>query len=279
MIADRETPPVDGLLPLPENYDLGIDVPGNTVYAVVDSLDATTAIAFKQRYGPMTEVRAGDLAEPEQGRCVRFDCRYDLRAGLAVRPDSATPDEPFCSTAFVVQPNVGSSAQVLSAGHCGGDNRYHAGEFYGTVVGQQFSGRVDAERHSILNGFSGVPRIYVSSRERAREVRSVSQWEGVRVGTKVCKAGIRTGKTCGKITDKHFSPGGIDYPTNAHRYVKTTYCSRKGDSGGAVFRGGTAFGVHSGGRRGRCSHPDDFSVFAHIQYVQNALNVSVATVP
>jgi hypothetical protein len=74
------------------------------------------------------------------------------------------------------------------------------------------------------------------------------------------------------MQDKHFSP---DYVSDGGRFVKTTYCAKGGDSGAAVFRDNRAYGIHSGGATGSCRQAGDFSLFGHIEYVENALNVSL----
>jgi hypothetical protein len=268
MIADRDGLRPAGVVPLPEHYDLGIDVIQKTAYAVVEAPDPSAVLAFTSRYGPV-QVRPGPLAEP--ARCTRRNCKPTLRAGLAV--DDAAGR---CSSAFVARgPN--GNLNLLSAAHCGdndvGGARYHGGERYGEVVGQQQARRVDAERHSIEAPFTGDQIILVDGSRRARPVTEVSgSWEETRVGRRVCKTGQRTGFTCGKIIDKHVS---MDYVPDSGRFIAFKACVKRGDSGGAVFRDQRAYGIVSGATTSvRCKNPDHYSVFGHIEYVRNALNVT-----
>jgi trypsin len=279
MIADRATPPTDGLLPLPDHYDLDIDVIQNSVYAVVDDVDPRARLAFASRYGPTVQVRQGPLFEPE--RCTRANCKYQLRAGLVIQRAIPGGFQKWCSSGFVVRTGAGN-LNLLSAGHCSaiGDSRYHGGELYGTVRDRQQRNRVDAERQSIDGAFTGAGVMFVDSDERARPVQTVSRWDDVRLERRICKTGWKTGKTCGTVKSKHFSPDD-EWVPSGNRFIRTTYCAEGGDSGAAVFRGNRAFGVHSGGESGKC-HPgpdNDFSAFSHIEYIENALNVSVVTTP
>ena len=205
MIADRAAPRVADALPLPERYDLGIDVKQNTVYAEARGLlDPRTQLAFTTRYGSV-QVWPGRLAQPE--RCTRARCKFELCVGLRHGPQLG----PVAGIARLRSPyeRKPGTGNLLSAAHCQGDDRYHSGERYGSVQHQQFRGRVDAERHSIEGAFTASPTIFVDSGERRRIVgRKVSRWEEVRLGRRVCKSGWKTGKTCGRIEDKQLlQPG------------------------------------------------------------------------
>lgn len=268
MITDREASRVPGLAPLPPRYDLGIDLPLNTVYATVPQLDPVTQVAFASRYG-VVRVDAGALAVPDVRTCTRANCGTSLRAGLRV------PDENgvACSSAFVVRSN-GGGLNLLSAAHCPGSERYHGGAKYGNVIDEQYAFRVDAERHGINSNFGASASMVIDGKERMRPVEADISWSQLRVGRRVCKTGWKTGKTCEDILDKHFSP---DYVSNGRRFIKADYCAKGGDSGGAVYRGRTAYGVHSGGTDLPCRNPDEFSVFGSIEYVKEALGVTVVT--
>ena len=60
-------------------------------------------------------------------------------------------------------------------------------------------------------------------------------------GSKVCKFGRKSGFTCGVITDSSFSWRG-----EGNLVVTKNAKSEGGDSGGPVFSGHTAYGVHMG---------------------------------
>jgi hypothetical protein len=101
----------------------------------------------------------------------------------------------------------------------------------------------------------------------------------------VCKYGIVSGQTCGKITrlnDTH-----PDYPFGAQTYIRVTCnpgtinCALGGDSGAPVyrrfiagtFRLGIAYGVLSGG-----AQPLNFLTYMPINYI-SALGVTVLERP
>lgn len=107
-------------------------------------------------------------------------------------------------------------------------------------------------------------------------------WEGMTEGTRVCQAGVTSGRECGDVLGKHYSPS---YVPDGNRFVRTDYCGGPGDSGAGVFGAPDtgnphrAFGIHSGGSSGPCSDPDDFSIFGHIEQATNALGVSLLLAP
>ena len=103
----------------------------------------------------------------------------------------------------------------------------------------------------------------------------------------MCKSGITTGKTCGKVLSRYYSPIGIP---GSERFIRTNYCAASGDSGAGVYIGAklasgetvtTAYGIHSGGAKGfECTpgqplQSGDYSFFGDIQYAQVALGVRV----
>ncbi|HEX8207690.1 MAG TPA: S1 family peptidase [Solirubrobacteraceae bacterium] len=266
MVDDRELAK-DGFLFLPGaaggRYDLEIDERGNRLVVTLEDGSPGAAAAFRARYGDDVLVRSGPLAAPD---CSRADCRYGLRSGLSL-------NGAYCSSAFTVKRWDNGNRNLLSAAHCEGTNRYHGGQKYGDVQVQQLAGRVDAERHSTHeNGFYAEPWIYVDAEFKHREVHTRGDYEGLTVGDLLCKSGVTTDRTCGEVLGKHFSPG---YITGGFDFVKTSYCADGGDSGGGVYAGNKAIGVHSGGTDGPCSQAGDFSIFGHVEYVQQALQATV----
>jgi hypothetical protein len=253
-------------------YDLWIDEEANALVVRLDEASPAAAAAFKARYGQDVVVESGPTAEPEA--CdSRFACKYELRAGLEVYSS-----ETICSSSFTVRRNDNDAKNLLSAAHCTGDWRYHDGVKYGEVQSQQFYGRVDAERHSTSqNGFTAKPWIFVDQDHKSRDVLTRGTYAETNQGDEVCKSGRTTYKTCGNVQSKTYSPGD-DYMPNAHDMIKAGYCAKPGDSGAAVFLGNKAFGVHSGGTAGDCG-PNDFSIFSHIEFVQEALNARVMLAP
>lgn len=273
LAADRELVHAGTLAvpDIPAHYDLGIDLQRNTVYAVVERLTGDTAAAFAARYGRPLAVREGPLAVSEACNS-RSSCSPDLRSGLATGLQFFSND---CSTGFTVR--VNGNRQLLSAAHCGrndGDSsaRFHDFLRYGEVRADGYSGAVDAERHSVEGLFDAQPLIYVNNADKSRKVNFTSQYDRLTVGDTACKSGITTNQTCGEVLGKYFSP---DYVPRSERFIKSSYCGQPGDSGGGVYLGQIALGIHSGGTTGDCSQQGDFSIFGHIEFVENRLNATV----
>ncbi len=300
MISDRELVR-QGALDLPgvpgAEYDLGIELEQNAIYAVVEDATPQAIGSIQALYGNDVIVREGPLAAaailedqedeadeliPDSASCSRNDCRYRLRSGLSVAGSG------LCSSAFTVKRPSGTRF-LLSAAHCEGSARRHGNEPYGAVTDQKQADRTDAEIHSVTGLFKSRPWIFVDSNEKRRKVRSTSTWEGIPDNARVCKSGQTTGMDCGQITGKHFSPTG--YVPNGNRFITTDdMCVQPGDSGSGVYGSnadnpGKAHGVASGaasdgmGNILPCNHRDYFSLFGHIEYVESALNVKVVTRP
>ncbi len=292
MIADRESfrktgPPFPGVSD--ELYDLDIDVTRNAPVVILEHPTDAAAAAIRARYGPDVIVEAGVPAEPHA--CNSRDDCPDLRSGLR----TLTNGRGACSTAFTSY--LGRSAKnlgVLSAAHCGGPNstypnsdlgsaRLHGTKpaQYGTVYKEKLFGEVDAEWHYVsrepFKSLKPAPRIYLKDAYKSIPVKGVGKWAQLVVGPlAICKSGITTGYTCGVVKSKSFSPSYVPW---SHDFVKSTYCSQKGDSGAGVYvaRAYTAIGVHSGGAKDTpCNDPKHYSIFGHIQFVQSQLGVHVA---
>ncbi|MGH2989400.1 MAG: S1 family peptidase [Solirubrobacterales bacterium] len=304
MIADREAfretgAPFTGVPD--ELYDLDIDVTKNAPVVILEHpTDAATA-AFRERYAPDVIVRAGPLAQPfALYPCKsRFDCPR-LRAGLETAFSDTTPPKKGCTTGFIAHtgrsPKVGTLG-VLSASHCGtpdldlGSPRFHGTKRvqYGTVQRQQQFGRVDAEWHHVsqepFRSLKPTAEIYVNQVDIGK-VKRVGTWEELPIGSTVCKVGIRTLQSCGKVLSKEYS--GVDYVPWSSRFVKADFCGQPGDSGGPVYsripglkqppgtpKRYTALGLVSGGPGLPCSHQDFYALFGHIEYAQQTLDVKV----
>jgi hypothetical protein len=291
MIADRENRP-PGTVGFP-TYDLDLSIQKNAPVATFEHVTPQLVAGIKSLYGQEVIVKQGPLGSFDS--CSRSSCAPYLRSGLR----TIGPSGSQCSTAFAVQQHSAAYKGVLSAGHCGGVGvddegaaRFHGDGSsppqYGIVDRSVFQDRVDAEVHKITNAsFSRRPWIFDSSKLTARPVQRVSDWNWVRPGMAMCKSGIKTGKTCGKVLSRYYSPGKLP---GAERFVRTNYCADHGDSGAGVYIGAklasgetvtTAYGIHSGGPEGfECTpgkplQAGDYSFFGHIQYAQVALGVRV----
>ena len=289
LIADREAArggvsQVEGLDSA--NYDLDVDRRRNVAVMIIPPDSDRDLDALRQEvastYGEVVVVEEGPTAEP-RACASRFKCGSQLRAGLGVQFIMAgTATASHCTSAFVVT-RPGGAIQMLSAGHCGdyangnpdiGNARYHRGSIapanlYGSVQDQYEGGRVDAERHSIGNGFWGNPWTYLSDPYQAVPVKSVGTWAGIMIyGGELCKGGATSGYTCGIVTSKEYSPG---YIPNGNRFLALAAYSAPGDSGSPFLWAGThAEAILSGGGSGACGC---WTIAGHIEYADEKLGV------
>ena len=244
-------------------FELGIDQRRNVVTMTVRRRTRAFASRMAARFGDAVVVRHGSLSAPKV--CTSAECEYTLRGGLNVH----------CSTGFAVRRNSNGARDILSAGHCDGTNRYHSGLLYGTVVDRQVSGSVDAERHTVGNGFAARGWIFMASNNRTWGVTSRGTYAGLAIGATVCKSGRTSGVTCGRVSDKDARPG---YVTNSSRFIRADgMCTKGGDSGGSVFIDHKAVGLLSGGDRGDTCGDGDYGIIGHIEFAENAMNATVIT--
>lgn len=93
------------------------------------------------------------------------------------------------------------------------------------------------------------------------------------VGTYLCKSGSTTGTTCGTIRGYDAT---VDYPSGkVSGLIETDICSQGGDSGGALFDGGTAVGVVSGGTDTGCSSSSFRSYFQPVEEALDAYGLTL----
>jgi streptogrisin C len=256
----------------PAEYPVGIDLANNSVYVQVEKITTQVQEAFRSEYeGP---VSFDEAPLPVLEACEnRADCKPDLRSGLRTEPPGGIP----CSTAFTILKN--GNRQVLSAAHCGPTHndtggRFHSGDRYGEVRGEQFGASVDAERHSVEGAFTAKAWIFVEPEEKSRTVNLVGDYPDLDVGEPVCISGIMSGKSCGEVTDTHYDPGSDDF-AGGDRFIRATYCATGGDSGAGAYHGSKALGVHAGGTSASCPTPSDYGIFSHIDLVEQRLDVNV----
>lgn len=302
MVAEREAArgadnPIQGLVGA--QYELDISLKENAVEAIVPADVETARAAVTQAYGNPSEPGADDVrvVRGERSRPLacsdRAHCGLELRAGLKVLHTQGQASS-FCTSAFVVT-TPGGATQMLSAAHCAGagdlgNARYHRGDIipanlYGSVQSQVYGGRVDAERHSIGNGFTGNSWVFRTQDVQASPVYSVGTWDSLIVDhTRLCKAGVTTGYTCGYLRSKYFTPGipngerflAVQLEPNNPSYPGGSY---EGDSGAPFVRELTptqAEGILHGGGGGACGC---WTIAGHIQYATQALGVTVKLSP
>lgn len=256
------------------DFDVDIDLPGNRV--TILAADASTPLvdAATQTYGQGVAVAPG-VSEP--ATCSQFNCTFAMMGGLDVSL-GANYSAGACSSGFVAK--SGSTRFMLSAGHCyantGQHRRDHNTYNYGYTDRYQMSGSVDAERNRKYNSaWKESSKVWVAG-EDPRMITSTISYSNMVVGTYIAKSGRRTGTTRGYVTSKTYQPS---YVPNGTKFLVADLCVNSGDSGGAVFRNGTAWGIVSGKiLNTSCRGPSGGrGIFGAIGYATSALGVSLLT--
>lgn len=158
------------------------------------------------------------------------------------------PGGASCTTAFTVRYNANTEGQ-LTAAHCS-DNMYYRGD-YMRFRQQDQTGSSDAQWHTTF-GYEDLA-YFRSSGAANSPVRRVAGRTNQRVGRYVCKFGQTTGRTCGRIAGRDYTPS--EYINSANSTFIRVHkqsggnLSSAGDSGSPWFDGAIALGVHSGSSR------------------------------
>lgn len=287
MISDRSDLQVgrgegklpEGIAKTNGQYDLDIDVPANRVVVHLAKLDTEQTSAFTKEYGAERLVFRAGLVQPD---CSRTNCGTSMRGGLRITTPHENPGYVYvCSTAFGTYQGSGLTRayQVLTAGHCGEggpDVWSHASVPYGAsdYLDSRTYGRLDAKVIPNTNlAFTTTNLVWISSSDQ-RSMSNYISWNDMALGVTVIKSGVTTGSTGGAIESKNYSPS---YILNGEKFIKAGYCSEGGDSGGAVIRGNTAYGIHSGGSTLKCSDTGDFGVFGAVEFALQAFFVNLRT--
>jgi streptogrisin B len=171
-----------------------------------------------------------------------------------------------CSVGFNVR--SGNTYYFLTAGHCtdGAGNWYTNSSLtnlIGPTAGSSFPG----------NDY-GLVRYSNSAIDHPGTVGSVdiTGAGNASVGQTVTRRGSTTGTHSGQVTGLNATVnyGGGDIVSGL---IRTTVCAEPGDSGGPLYRGGTALGLTSGGS-GNCSSGGT-TFFQPVTEALSAYNVSV----
>jgi streptogrisin D len=176
--------------------------------------------------------------------------RIDQVAG-AVRPEVIGGDAIFmgssrCSLAFNVL--IGGQKHFLTAGHCTNIGAtFHAAAGQSQRIGTRVATSFPTNDFGLVRYDAGQnPAGAVSMKDGT--TRDISHARNAVVGETVGLSGSTSGLRRGQVT-------GVDVTVNysqgpVHGLIQTTICSAGGDSGGAVFAGNAAIGIHSGSSGG-----------------------------
>jgi hypothetical protein len=200
-----------------------------------------------------------------------------MRGGMRTYVNTNVPQ---CSTAFNAASNSDGKWYVLTAGHCGGVG-VQMRAFQPTTGSHHVIGNVhnrvddDFDDFAIISidkaGSDGwKPKNWVYVHSSADTVidpdYTITGVSSSPVGTRVCLTGATSGTDCGDVVELNWNgPNG---------FARATYCSASGDSGGAIYSGHNARGIHIG-RLNQNACGD--RLFQGVIEAANILNVHVFT--
>jgi hypothetical protein len=266
----------------------GLYTPTNQVNLTVERPDAATlASEIADEYGGAVRVRAveGELSKLACGGFAEPNvwCDPPLRGGMGI-----TAGRTVCTAGFNVRSVIDGKYYVLTAGHC------HSNEMYQTRFANRevhniglrhrwFDNQTaDAMTVNVNNPSGWRPAPWVVVTGNGSTVRNdsyvIRRHGTTAIGTTKCATGRRDGTQCGTVTDN--SRPGVAPGRPSVAEVRGG-CLRAGDSGGPVYRNGTAFGiVHGGAVPG--GDPNQCSIRWYYQGVREALallNVRLIVAP
>ncbi len=213
----------------------------------------------------------------------------------------------WCTSGFTARRSRnggGYDYGVITAGHCrdNGPNETYVFRMNGVVVPFVYGWlgpRADAQFHRIPAPTSGSR--YVLDDFLCREPGSYPNPSCDVTGTEarakmkdayVCHRGKNSGISCGRVISIDFTPdwsddrclnssaAEVDCDPVFVRMHGPYLRSCKGDSGGPVYRGGTAYGIHAAGNGGtNCTQTGRTTIFSAIREVESFLGVEVLTEP
>ena len=255
-VVDDRAAATRGQGPLGE-FSAGFDVMEDLRTGEVVVQAVSTSEEFRESlqslYDFPVRYQAGGIGH--MGSCTsRLDCD-ELRAGIQSRR-LTDPALNRCSLGFSVvwQGNI----QMLSAGHCTlpgqngrviGEKRYHGPDSaaFGEVKDIAFGHDIDVERISRYANPGFIARGWTYNFDWQQDLRVLSEgsYAALVNGSNACRSGVRTGRACGSILNKHYSPSAYAL-AGLTDFVKFDACSGTGDSGGPVYNGNKALGVYDG---------------------------------
>jgi hypothetical protein len=247
---------------------LGIDVIRNKVEIWLKPAAYGREAEIHERWGAQVVVKQESVAQG-QACTSRLSCtpwRGGIRIGLA--------GQWKCTYGFNARRNLNDDIVALTAGHCKSGTWQHP---LGATIGAtqlnnwpKANGLGDAQRIAAAD-FDGLRNlVYYSDAYKGRAITS-RYYLGGMVNDWVCVSGGWSFTACGQITATGVLVE-IQDPDNpdvgyVHNQNIANYFAGPGDSGGPVFFGNTAYGIHSTG----------LASFSAIGLVEDALDVKVCS--
>jgi streptogrisin C len=227
-----------------------------------------------------TEACAWDAVLPT------WQCDPPLRGGVGMHSDSGTTTR-ICTAGFNVRSISNFTWYVLTAGHCGstgtlwystapnpppGSWDVSIGTMHNSVNSPSNYDDFGIIENSYNSGEGPVwwqpgPYVYVhlSPDTTQNSLYPIKAVGGSTKDLRVCISGAVSGSDCGLVT-------AVGWPV-AGGYAVANYCSTGGDSGGPIFSGGVARGIHHGSKTGASACRD--RLYQGIAEATQRLNVYV----
>ncbi|WP_420640286.1 S1 family peptidase [Candidatus Poriferisocius sp.] len=238
-------------------HAIGVDVAANKLIVELDSnISLTDRVSqhglVSKIYSHMKRIDF-DITFSELGTdsvCNHPDnCVNPMMAGIKITKGSQ--NGAACSLGFMVVD--GADTQALTAGHCGWSGStswYHNG--YGS---SSFGSEIDDDAYFDI-GRDGM-LIQVPDNQGSNDVALCHDWGCIQItnyltnselygGMPVSMMGQFSGLKTGTIKDTQYSWWSNTCGCQQYGF-SATYTSSNGDSGGPVWRGNNAVGLHSGG--------------------------------
>jgi len=163
-------------------------------------------------------------------------------------------DGTTCSAGFNVQKKSDNASKfLLTAGHCTvsatgvADWSNGAGEYFGYDAGGRYPG---TDYGLIKHNNANVAKPGNVYDHNNGGVHDITHSRDPGVGEAVCLSGYRSGVRCGTVSQLNVT---VNYGDGEVRGLfRSNICRQGGDSGGSIWHGDAALGIHSGGVTGQC---------------------------
>ncbi|MFJ9706448.1 S1 family peptidase [Streptomyces sp. NPDC101234] len=214
---------------------------------------------------------------------TRLDAAVEALGGRAVLRHTASPfklkiaggdaiwgSSVRCSLGFNV--TVNGAPYFLTAGHCGNASSTWSDSQDGSEVGQTVDSQFPGTDYALVqyddSGSSPASEVDLYDGSTQQITGAADAYVGESVQRSGSTSGLHSGSVTGLDATVNYSEGSVS------GLIDTSVCAEAGDSGGALFDGGLAIGLTSGGS-GDCSSGGE----TFFQPVTAALSAEGATIP
>jgi hypothetical protein len=225
--------------------NVSVDIPGttwgtdaNTNQVVVQADSTVSAADYAELREKATELGSAVRVQRMEGRIAKT-----ISGGNYIRSD----DGLQCSVGFNVRDKSNNdSLFFLTAGHCTvgatGVSDWRDGN--GTYVGYDAGGFYPGNDFGLVRHYNANISKPGNVYEHDGTYQNITHSRDPGDGESICRSGYRTGKKCGTVLDLNVT---VNYGDgNVTGLFSSTACSLPGDSGGPVYHGDAALGLHSG---------------------------------